>query len=80
MSRLLNVHSPGFRKTNMARNLYDDNNKYESGHERAVSDGDEWGKDENNGSVGGATDILKRTQSLARNTYSPNNEYNSSNA
>ena len=40
-----------------------------------VSDGDELGKGENNGNVGGLTDINTRTDLTNRNTYNDSNGY-----
>ena len=44
-------------------------------HENALSDGDELGKGENNGNVGGLTDINTRTDLTNRNTYNDSNGY-----
>jgi hypothetical protein len=74
MSRLLN-NSDEFRRRELSRNTYTNNDNYEVGNPNALSDGDEKGKGELNGSIGGATDIAKRQESLARNKFNKNNEY-----
>jgi len=81
MSRLLDKHSPELRRTNMSRNSYNDNDEYQIGHSRAISDGDEWGKDEFNGSVGGLTDIKTRERLVAKTQpFNMNRPYDSSTA
>lgn len=45
--------------------------KYSASHPNALSDGDEWGKGENGGQVGGLTDRITQTQL----TYSSGNKY-----
>jgi hypothetical protein len=44
-----------------------------------LSDGDDRGRGENNGSVGTKTDISERKTLQARNLYGPTNEYSSVN-
>jgi len=79
MSRLEDISLP-FRKKAIARNDFDENDKYEVGHPDALSTGDENGKGEMNGQVGGATDIRTREKSMARNKFNRNREYNDATA
>jgi len=79
MSRLEDVSLP-FRKKAVARNDYDENDKYEAGHANALSTGDEKGKGEVNQQVGGSTDIKTRETSMARNKFNKNREYNDATA
>jgi len=79
MSRLEDVSLP-YRKQNVARNEFDNNDQYNVGHADALSTGDENGKGEVNGQVGGATDIKTREHSVARNKYNKNREYNDATA
>jgi hypothetical protein len=79
MSRLEDISLP-FRKKSIARNDYNENNKYEVGHPDALSDGDEKGKGEMNGQVGSATDIKIREKLMARNKFNRNREYNDATA
>jgi hypothetical protein len=41
----------------------------------ALSDGDDYGKGENDGNVGSATDIRLRTEVVARNKFNQKNGY-----
>ncbi len=79
MSRLEDV-SVQFRKKNVVRNDYDENDKYEAGHPNALSTGDEKGKGLVDEQVGGLTDIKTRETSMARNKYNRNKEYNDATA
>jgi len=79
MSRLEDI-SEQFRKREIARNDYDKEDTYNSGHDDALSTGDEAGKGEVNGQVGGATDIKTRQSSIVKNKYNKNNEYNAGTA
>lgn len=79
MSRLLE-NSGEFREKQIVRNSYDNNDKYNVAHPNALSDGDELGKGELNGSVGSATDISRRKLLKTKNMYNSNNEYDASNA
>lgn len=79
MSRLEDI-SVQYRKREIARNDYDENDVYNSGHDDALSTGDEDGKGEVNGEVGGATDIKTRYSSLAKNKFNKNREYNAGTA
>ena len=79
MSRLLEG-SPEFRNPLVSRNTFTQNREYQIGDPNAISDGDEQGKGENNGSVGSATDIASRNSLEARNLYTKDNEYGIGNA
>ena len=46
-------------------------------HQNALSDGDELGKGENTGNVGGLTDINTRIDNTGRNAYNESNGYDS---
>lgn len=71
-------YSAQFRKEELARNKYTTNNVYNEGSSDALSDGDELGKGELNGSIGSATDIVKRNTLQSKNIYSANNPYDGS--
>ena len=74
MSNLEKI-SVEFRKKEIARNDFDQNDAYELGHSKALSDGDEHGKGEVNGEVGGATDIKSRETAAAKNKYNQDRQY-----
>jgi hypothetical protein len=79
MSRLEDM-SIQFRKNLVAKNTYDINDPYSGGHENALSNGDDLGKGELNGEVGGATDIKVRKTLIAKNEFNENNQYYSGTA
>jgi len=79
MSRLEDI-SVIFRNTEIAKNTYNQNNEYTPGHPNALSTGDDPGKGEVSGNVGGATDIKARKTMLAKNKFNPNREYNAGTA
>lgn len=79
MSRLEDI-SEQYRKQQITRNNYDNNDPYSGTHPDALSDGDELGKGEKDGSVGSSTDIEQRHIQKTRNKYSNENPYNDSNA
>ncbi len=79
MSRLEDI-SEQYRKREIVRNSYDKEDVYAGTHENALSDGDEKGKGEKNGSVGGATDIKMREIAAAKNKYNTNRPYDDSTA
>lgn len=79
MSRLEDVSLP-YRNKSLVRNDYSENSKYESGHADALSTGDEKGKGEVNGQVGGATDIKMRDKLVTKNKFNKNREYNDATA
>ena len=64
------------RPTELAINRYSANNGYGITNPNAVSDGDEFGKGQNqNGQVGSLTDINTRTDIMSTNRYGVNNGY-----
>jgi len=79
MSRLEDISVP-FRKSNIAKNGFDQNDEYNVGHPDALSTGDEFGKGELNGQVGGATDIKVRNSLLTKNKFNRNKEYDNASA
>lgn len=79
MSRL-ETNSKATRDALLAKNTFASGAEYNSSNSRALSDGDEHGKGEKSGSIGGLTDIKTRSTLMAKNKYTSNNEYNSSNA
>ena len=79
MSRLLD-QSKGFRDVLLAKNTFNVDKDYNVGHANALSDGDEQGKGEKDGSVGSATDIIKKETLLKKNKYNSADEYGDSNA
>lgn len=79
MSKLEGISVP-FRKILIAKNEFDNNDQYTVGHPDALSTGDENGKGEVNGEVGGATDIKSRNTLIAKNKYNSNKEYYSGTA
>lgn len=72
-------YSNTYRLNNKSRNIYTSQDKYTSGHTRALSDDltPEWGKGEVNGRVGGLTDIKTRYTLKSKNTYNSGNQYGS---
>lgn len=79
MSRLEDI-SEQYRKREVVRNDYDKNDTYSGTHPDALSDGDEKGKGEKNGSVGGATDIKTREKQIVKNKFNKNKPYDDSTA
>jgi hypothetical protein len=81
MSRLQDI-SEQFRKENIARNEYRNNDVYEAGHPNALSDGDEKGKGRVENSIGSSTDIAKRKELQAKNAkwFTKDNPYDASTA
>lgn len=79
MSKLEDV-SLQYRTCTIVMNDYKSNKEYTAGHPDALSDGDELGKGELNGNVGGKTDIKTRTTLITKNKYKNTNEYNSGTA
>lgn len=79
MSRLLE-NGKEFRDAMISKNTYNSEDNYHTSHSRAKSDGDEHGKGELDGSVGGKTDILTRNKLESKNRYNKEKEYNQSNA
>jgi hypothetical protein len=79
MSRLEDI-SKQYREREVVRNDHDFNDEYSGTHPDALSDGDEKGKGEKNGSVGSATDIKTREQQIVRNKFNNNRPYDDSTA
>lgn len=79
MSRLLD-NSDDYRQEQMVRNKYKRDDNYDSGHENALSDGDAYGKGENNGQIGNDADIRMRDSLITKNLFDKNNEYNAGTA
>jgi hypothetical protein len=71
-------YSKSYRNRETVRNKYKTTDEYRASHPNAKSDGDELGKGENNGEVGGKTDIAQRRTEMARNRYTKDNQYDSS--
>lgn len=71
-------YSASYRNREVVRNKYKTTDEYRASHPNAKSDGDEAGKGENNGSIGGKTDIAQRNTAEARNFYTKNNAYDAS--
>lgn len=79
MSRLLE-NSDEYRQRNKSRNDYTPEDYYNTGHENALSDGDEKGRGQVNNQVGTSTDIRKREELATKSMYNKNNPYNINNA
>ena len=79
MSRLEEI-SEQYRKREIVRNSYDKEDTYAGTHPNALSDGDEKGKGEKNGSIGSATDIKQRQIAATKNKYNTNRPYDDSTA
>ena len=71
--------SESFRKELIIKNIYHDEDNYSSRHLRAISDGDEFGKDPMDNSadstIGSSIDILSRDKLTVKNHYSFDKEY-----
>jgi hypothetical protein len=79
MSKLEEI-SVGYRKCEIAKNSYNNNDQYNAGNANALSTGDELGKGLQNGQIGGATDIKMRECLTAKNEFNKNKEYNNETA
>lgn len=79
MSKLEDINK-SYREKLIKMNDYDSNDVYDQGNPDALSTGDEKGKGEVNGQVGGATDIKTRNALLAKNKYSSNKPYDAGTA
>jgi len=75
MATELELIANKLRPEHLARNEYDPNDLYSSGHKNALSSGDEPGKGENEGKIGGLTDINTRKDNMGRNAYTDLNGY-----
>ena len=67
------------RINQIARNDYKENSQYGSTNLDALSNGDEKGKGERNGSVGSLSDINAHTSNTVKNVYSDTNQYGTTN-
>ena len=74
MSRLDEI-SKQYRDCTIVKNNFKCGSEYVIGHPNTMSDGDEWGKEENDGQVGGATDIKVRSCSIVRNPFNNDKQY-----
>lgn len=78
MATKLDEISGEFRKNNVSKNSYNENDNYNSSNKNAISDGDERGKDGKD-TVGGLTDIKSRKDLLNKNViYNESKPYDSS--
>jgi hypothetical protein len=59
----------------MPKNYYHNKGAYSSSHKNAMSDGDDLGKGENGGSIGGKTDIITRVDNIKSNKFNEKNKY-----
>lgn len=71
--------SAQFVNERIASNRYSFAGRYGLNHPDALSDGDERGKGELNGSIGSKTDIITRKETVNKNTYDTNFAYNVTN-
>jgi hypothetical protein len=79
MATQLEIIGDKERASITGRNSYNETVEYSSNSLNALSNGDEKGKGELNGSIGSLTDILAKNDLLGKNTYNENFQYNSSN-
>lgn len=79
MSRLEDV-SVQYRKREVARNEYNNEDQFNAGHENALADGDEKGKGELEGHIGSKTDIEQRKLAETRNKFNRDKPYDDSTA
>jgi hypothetical protein len=79
MSRLEDV-SLQYRNCSIAKNEFADGDQYSTGHPDALSTGDEEGKGELNGSIGGKTDIAMRKCEISKNKFQQGKQYDASTA
>ena len=77
MQSPLEIISEKYRTELLNKNNYTSNNFYSSINKDALSDGDEKGKGDLNGSVGSKTDINTRLENINKNKFKANSEYNS---
>lgn len=77
MSKLLE-QGKEYRDKLISKNIYNKNDEYSASHNRALSDGDIFGRGEVNGVIGTSEDIKQRENLLAKNKYNKNNEYGES--
>jgi hypothetical protein len=63
------------RNALLAKNDYNTSKEYSAVNKDALSDGDEKGKGELNGSIGSATDRAEKTKLVVKNIFTPDKEY-----
>jgi hypothetical protein len=63
------------RNTLLAKNDYNTSKEYSAVNKDALSDGDEKGKGELNGSIGSVTDKAEKTKLVVKNPFTPDNQY-----
>jgi|LakMenEpi03Aug12_release.lakeMendotaPanAssembly.Ray.scaffolds.fasta_scaffold31353_9 hypothetical protein len=63
------------RNALLAKNDYNTSKEYSAVNKDALSDGDEKGKGELNGSIGSATDKTEKTKLVVKNIFTPEKEY-----
>lgn len=63
------------RNALLSKNDYNTSNLYSAVNKDALSDGDEKGKGELNGSIGSKTDKTEKTKLVVKNMFTPDNEY-----
>lgn len=71
----LEIISEKFRTELLNKNNYNNNNNYSSTNKNVLSDGDDKGKGDLNGSVGSKTDINTRIENINKNTYGNKKPY-----
>lgn len=64
-----------YREQMLSRNIYSQDDPYDTANSRALSDGDQWGRGEYNNSIGTSVDITARNEMLKRNKYSADKPY-----
>jgi hypothetical protein len=79
MATQLEILAEKYRQEVLGPNLYKQDKFYSSSNQNALSDGDEKGKGELNGSIGSQTDIQTRISNQGKNRYNNGNEYSSVN-
>jgi hypothetical protein len=63
------------RNALLAKNDYNTSKEYSAVNKDALSDGDEKGKGELNGSIGSVTDKAEKTKLVVKNPFTPDNQY-----
>lgn len=63
------------RKELVSKNRYNRGNIFSESHPDALSDGDRWGKGENDGDIGNSIDMRKRKELTSKNGYNRKDQY-----
>lgn len=63
------------RRSLLSKNDFNTGNEYSAVNKDALSDGDEYGKGELNGSIGSVTDKAEKNKLVVKNIFTPDNEY-----